>query len=69
MSGLRMNNKTPRSGLWIAKERYLIWLIVLTCFVAGFLVDGWIKAKRENYKGLWEQVGNHEQRIKKLEEK
>ena len=47
-------------------KNIFIWLMVLSCFVAGWTFDGF-RRKRENYRFLWNKVAEHEQRLLKLE--
>ena len=49
-------------------KNIFIWLMVLSCFVAGWTFDGF-RRKRENYRFLWNKVAEHEQRLLKLEVK
>ena len=47
-------------------QKIFVWLLILSCFMAGWMVDGF-RHKKENYRFLWKKVAEHEQRILKLE--
>ena len=59
-------NQMKKPGLVIAIQRLSIWLLILSCFMAGWMVDRF-RYKKENYRFLWKKVAEHEQRILKLE--
>ena len=63
------------NGLQKSNRLHGKWLILLTvCFAAGFILDWWIRPKKENYRELWRanvrqqtDINDHEQRLKRLE--
>lgn len=55
-----------KPGLVTAIQRQFIWLLVLSCFTAGWMFDGF-RRKKENYRFLWNKVAEHEQRLIRLE--